>query len=290
MLTIDALSVDDLPAALRLSTQAGWNQLDADWRRLLALWPGGCFAGRVNGYLIATSTIAMYGATLGWIGMVLVDESHRGRGCGGEILDAALRAARVAGIHTVGLDATDLGRPVYLKRGFQDIAGIDRWILTPDRRGNPPAVTPPISGENLHSCAADLDDAVALDLAITGVDRSHLLRHLCAEPGARLRVVRNSQSVTAFAIHRMGRTCTHLGPVIAETERAAAEVLDALLDHLPRLGGQPLLIDVPRGRLAHWLAARDFNCSRKLTRMQMGSAAPNLMQSRIFTACGFELG
>ena len=27
----------------------------------------------------------------------------------------------------VGLDASDLGRPVYLKQGFADVAPIDRW-------------------------------------------------------------------------------------------------------------------------------------------------------------------
>ena len=169
MLTIDSLTESDLPAALRLSTQAGWNQLEADWRRLLSLWPNGCFAGRVDGRLIATSTLATYGTALGWVGMVLVDEAHRGKGYGGVILDATLRAAHNAGVQTIGLDATDLGRPVYLKRGFRDIAGIDRWVVAPSPGTNPSPASPPISGDDRPK-ATDLDAAMAMDLAMTNVD------------------------------------------------------------------------------------------------------------------------
>ncbi|HZK80536.1 MAG TPA: GNAT family N-acetyltransferase, partial [Humisphaera sp.] len=134
---IDRLTEHDLPAALRLSTQAGWNQLEADWRRLITLWPQGCFAGRKDGKLIATATLATYGQSLGWIGMVLVDERHRGHGFGGALLAAALLAAKELGVQTVGLDATDLGWPVYLRRGFRDVGGIDRWVCSPARCAGP---------------------------------------------------------------------------------------------------------------------------------------------------------
>ena len=36
MVTIRPLAVDDIGAAQRLREQAGWNQTDHDWRRLLA--------------------------------------------------------------------------------------------------------------------------------------------------------------------------------------------------------------------------------------------------------------
>src|SRR5687768_3853716 len=61
MFRIDALTLTDLPGALRLSAQAGWNQIDADWRRLVDLWPATCLAGRDDdGQLIATATLAVY--------------------------------------------------------------------------------------------------------------------------------------------------------------------------------------------------------------------------------------
>src|ERR1700712_5694831 len=99
-LTIGPMLAADLPAALQLSTRAGWGQLEADWRRLLDLWPQLCLAGRLGGGLIATATVAQY-ETNGWIGMILVDETRRGMGVGGAMFDAALQAATAAGIRTL---------------------------------------------------------------------------------------------------------------------------------------------------------------------------------------------
>ena len=55
--TVDPLRSGDLEGALRLSTQAGWNQIAADWERILALSPEGCVAGRMDGHLVATATV-----------------------------------------------------------------------------------------------------------------------------------------------------------------------------------------------------------------------------------------
>src|SRR5262245_45751116 len=93
MLDIRPLQLTDIPAALLLSTQAGWNQLDADWRRLIDLWPETCIAGCEDGKLVATGTLATYGADIAWVGMILVDESCRGRGLGGAIFDAIIALA-----------------------------------------------------------------------------------------------------------------------------------------------------------------------------------------------------
>src|SRR5687768_10315056 len=100
MLKVDRLSESDIDAALRLSTAAGWNQLGADWRRLIDLWPQFCLAGRVDGALVATATLAVYPQTaaglhaspVGWVGMILVDPAHRRRGYGGAMFDAVLAA------------------------------------------------------------------------------------------------------------------------------------------------------------------------------------------------------
>jgi len=51
-LRIQPLRSDDLPQALRLSTQAGWNQLIPDWQRRIDLWPGQCLGGWIDDSLI----------------------------------------------------------------------------------------------------------------------------------------------------------------------------------------------------------------------------------------------
>lgn len=273
---IDRLSISDIPAAVRLSTQAGWNQLDADWRRLIELWPDCCLAGRVDGRLIATATLARYG-DVAWIGMVLVDESERGKRYGSAIFDAALAVADASGVKSLGLDASDLGKPVYVRRGFVDEFAIDRRLMIADDRS--PSPNP---ADRVYD--ADWESLLALDRASCGWDRSALLRRLCSEPGTRCEVVRKGGEVIAYGIRRPGRTAEHIGPVIGRGE-AAKQVIESLASP----GGEAdVILDTPRyGPLAGWLEDIGFDVRRELTRMWRGNPTPT---QDIVAISGFELG
>ena len=65
------LAASEVPAALELSEEAGWNQTVDDWRMLIDLAPEGCLAIEVDGELATTTTLLCYGRRLAWIGMVL---------------------------------------------------------------------------------------------------------------------------------------------------------------------------------------------------------------------------
>ncbi|HZN10525.1 MAG TPA: GNAT family N-acetyltransferase, partial [Blastocatellia bacterium] len=103
---IRPLAERDIEAAMRLKELAGWNQTEADWRRLLGLAPGGCFAAWADGRLVATTTTTAYGQELAWIGMVLVDPEYRRRGIATALMRAALDHLQGAGVATIKLDAT----------------------------------------------------------------------------------------------------------------------------------------------------------------------------------------
>jgi hypothetical protein len=210
--------------------------------------------------------------------MVLVEASHRGQGIGGRMLNAAIELAQSIGGETFGLDATDLGRPVYLKRGFLDVARIDRW-LRPGRAGAVPV------GNTKSEPLCDFTDVLNMDRQMAGVDRSALLRHLIAEPGT----ICDSTNGAGYAILRRGRVADHIGPVVAANEGAAELLLDRLLQR-ESLADRAILLDVPRGRLGEWLTNRGFTLSRELMRMQTEGAAPRLMGPNVFAVAGFELG
>src|SRR4029450_2866693 len=75
------------------------------------------FVAAVRGdRLLGTGGATCYGNRLAWVCMILVDEEERGQGLGSRIVAAGPR--RVAGMETVGLDATPSGRPVYERLGF----------------------------------------------------------------------------------------------------------------------------------------------------------------------------
>jgi GNAT superfamily N-acetyltransferase len=277
-LVIDRLRKEDVEGALRLSSQAGWNQTAADWIRLFDLSPEGCFAGRLDGALVATSTLASYGRRIHWVGMVLVDEACRGRGFGSTMLARTLERGRNLG-GTVGLDATDLGRPVYLKQGFVDVAPIDRWLGQLKIRGGRADL------ELLDR--SNFDEVVTLDHLASGADRGDLLHHLLHEPGV-LGIVARRDAVAGFAFLRPGSNWSHVGPVIATDERIQGE----LLDRVAQLAeGKTVVLDALRSTASSALfEAHGLTVSRRLTRMAIGSAGAVLMGERLRAITSFEWG
>jgi GNAT superfamily N-acetyltransferase len=279
-LHFDPLTPADLDAALRLSTQAGWNQLAGDWQRLIDFTPGGCLAGRLDGRLVATASVASYANDAHWLGMVIVDDSCRGRGFGSAILAEALRVARAGGSDAVGLDATDLGRPVYLKQGLVDVAPIDRWGGSMIR----PPQEPPL--EILGH--ATLDAVLALDRTACGADRSRLLVHLAMERDVVGWVATDGRGAAGYAVLRPGRECAHLGPIVAPDPAQFQSLLEAAAFVLE---GTPVIVDVPRSEENSAIVGRTgLEVRRRLTRMTYLRPQAILLGPAIRAATSFELG
>ena len=97
------LGVGDAPAGLLLSTEAHWNQTEADWRFFLS--KGIVFGVRDGNQLIATAALLPYSAGNAWISMVLVTANWQRRGVATKLVDACLNAATKLGL-TTWLDAT----------------------------------------------------------------------------------------------------------------------------------------------------------------------------------------
>jgi len=261
------LEPDD-PGALRLSTQAGWNQTSDDWRRVVALAGEGAFAGRVDGRLAATATVVRYDPGVAWIGMVLVDEAFRGRGYGTAILRRAVDHARATVGDAFGLDATDLGRPLYLKMGFVDVAPIDRWtgVLREGRS----------AAERLDA----VDDALLrADRAACGADRGALLQSL--PPTA-------WRTRGGHAFLRPGRAAAHLGPLVA----AGPDDLSALLGAAARerRGGAVVVDAFRRHGIPEALGAAGLQVARRLTRMTWARPQVLLDGPGACAATAFEWG
>ena len=122
------LRASDIPAAMQLSAEAGWNQTAQDWRLLIELSPEGCLGIEVDGDLATTTTLLCYGKQLAWIGMVLTRGAYRGRGFARRLLTDALALADEMSIETMKLDATDQGQPLYEKLGFRCEQPVERWV------------------------------------------------------------------------------------------------------------------------------------------------------------------
>jgi hypothetical protein len=106
--------------------------------------------------------------------MVIVHPERRGQGIGGQLVDAALAGRRA---RVVGLDATELGAPIYERRGFVTVGHIDRWageLQTAPANGR-------LDGAR-QAAPADIDSIARFDAALSGVDRAALIARLVGEP------------------------------------------------------------------------------------------------------------
>src|ERR1700749_328634 len=100
------LDARDAAGGLLLSTEAHWNQNEADWRFFLT--KGTVFGLRDGRHLVATAALLPYSAGNAWISMVLVTANWRRRGVATRLVDACVDAARKRGL-TTWLDATPDG-------------------------------------------------------------------------------------------------------------------------------------------------------------------------------------
>src|SRR6202012_5671880 len=131
------LGVADAKAGLALSTEAHWNQNEADWRFFLD--QGIVFGVRHRAELVATAALLPYSLGNAWISMVLVTASWRRRGIATRLVDACLDAATKRGL-TTWLDVTPAGANVYGPLGFTPTLQLRRLRLeqTTGRRAPPP--------------------------------------------------------------------------------------------------------------------------------------------------------
>ena len=266
------LVTSDIPLALELSAEAGWNQTAEDWLTLIDLSVDGCLAIEVDGELASTTTLLCYGQRLAWVGMVLTRIRYRGRGFARRLLTQALRLADEKQIETVKLDATDQGQPLYEKLGFRCEQPVERWWR-------------PGAGGVVHQRPAfhetPEDDWRTLDARAFGADRTELLGHLAK---------RNPPLTlgNSYLFSRPGRVSSYLGPCVSEAPETARALMESALE-TPAMGGWSwdlLRENVPAVALAQDLG---FTPKRHLIRMVRGKDQRGNEQA-IYAIAGFELG
>ncbi|XVH33137.1 GNAT family N-acetyltransferase (plasmid) [Haloferacaceae archaeon DSL9] len=283
MLEIRQLEADDLVDARRLSTQAGWNQTGADWRRLRTLCPDGCFAGTVDGTLVATTTVMTYGDS-SWIGMVLVDEAHRSNGYGSRLFERGLEYARIHGGDTVGLDATSLGEPIYRRYGFERAEPVFRWRGQLRPSGKIGLSDGVHRSDGLDS--GEIESLGEFDRRHLGDDRRPLLRELVAERDVRVFRVRDSNTIGGYAIVRPGRSAWHIGPVVADP-RAVGPLFRAVADAFE---GREVIADAPDRNGISKLESIGLSRDRELVRMTYPDARAALRTDAVWAFVDFAFG
>ena len=282
-LQIERLEPGDAEGVAPLSVEAGWNQIAADWR--LMLGEGRAFGIRdASGTCIASALVLPLGPAISWISMVLVTRPARRQGLGSRLLQRCLAEIEAQGV-VAGLDATELGRPVYLPLGFRDVYPLSRWRAEPGPRR---AVDAPPGISVRPARADDLARIAACDQSRSGFARSHILQHLLSRAPALARVAERADGALAgYALGRNGHAAMHIGPVVADD----AAIGLALLSSAVAATEERVILDVPDGQRAvrHWLAEQGATAPRAFMRMLRGHCPAVEDAGRIFALAGPEL-
>lgn len=275
------MRASDIDDGLRLCRISGWNQVGRDWEQFLTLTPDGAAVAEHDGRVVGTVATVRYGTRFGWIGMVLVDPSVRGRGVGTRLLDHALEL--LSDMPLVRLDATSAGHDLYLTRNFTEEGRILRL------QAIAPGLTAPSREGVRRMTDQDIADVSALDEQIFGASRDALLRWMWQGAPEYAWVARRGSRLTGYMFGRHGHNFAHMGPIVAVDAETARQLATACLG---AHAGSAFVVDTPV-HTPSWqrsLEALGFREQRPLIRMARGIGGVPGDPSRQFAMLGPEFG
>lgn len=267
--------------AARLSTEAGWNQVAADWAWMLE---NGDSFGVVTAQdrLVATGlTVNFPAGEFGWISMILVTPEYRRQRLATNLMHHCVEALRRRGL-IAGLDASPQGRDVYLPLGFVDSRTMTRLRGTVQL--SPWSGQAPVRAVTL----ADLPAIAAYDAAAAGTPRHGLIAHLFSRLSGGAFVAERDGAVRGYILARDGRTCAQVGPLVADDEGVAMSLL-----HQACIGvGGPICLDLgdQHPAMQQWLRDQGFVEVTTFARMIQHRATPFDDPARIHAIAGPEFG
>jgi predicted N-acetyltransferase YhbS len=152
------------------------------------------FVADADGIVVGTGVVSLNGP-VAWIGTIWVEPAWRRRGVGLELTRATIDAADAAGCRTLVLVATDAGRPMYERLGFEVQTGY-RILEAP---GLDATGSEPVDRRIRAYEPTDLAEMTALDRAATGEDRGHLLGAFASPESTRV-LIHDDGSLAGFVV------------------------------------------------------------------------------------------
>jgi predicted N-acetyltransferase YhbS len=179
---------DVAPAAEMIRTE--WNDRTVFLRWALDYAPSHLFVAEDQGRIVGTGIATAHGA-VGWVGTIFVAADQRGEGLGGRLTRTVIDDLERRGCRTLILIATDAGRPLYERLGFD--------LQVQHVRFTAPGLPPQETDDGIRPFEPSmLPDMVALDRLATAEDRSILVERLAN--AATADVVIDEGSVRGFVI------------------------------------------------------------------------------------------
>lgn len=283
---IRPIGVGDLTDCTALSVDRGWWPERGKWSLLLEESEGWGIDAPDGHGLAGTVVLTRWGSECGAIGMMLVAARYGGHGLGRALMEHALRAAGDGA--AISLYATDSGRPLYDKLGFQPIRrsvafrGHFRANAQPNnsKKGEARAEATESAGNVRVATEADLPAIITLDRAAYGADRERMLARL---PGFADRIVvfEASEGIVGYAAAWRTEAYMMVGPLMAPDGAAARRLVTDLAVHSPV--AVRLDLDPDRPELPGWARAHGLAPTERTVFMTRGDIRPRGIPGSLYT-------
>lgn len=272
----------DVNWAIRLTDLERWGYTRADFERLLALEPEGCFVAVVGGRRAGITCSITYGK-LAFIGAVIVHPGMRGRHVGEALMNATLDYLNRNGVETARLNAYLNVVPFYERLGFHGEYENVRYHGNVAASGTPGAGRP--------ATPEDLAAIAHFDSFYFGASRGRLLARLFQEFPKNFLVVRDEGGVRGYIVANADGGSAEIGPWVANPTmpEVAGDLLHTLL---ARLGPTRIAFTAPTPNEHHVRLAGELRLEPafRTLRMYRGRDAYHGLPQGIFALAGLEKG
>ena len=279
-ISIRLMTEADLEPIMVLKNLLGWNQTEADWKALINFEPKGCFVATQKDVVVGTATTTSYGADLAWIGMVIVHPEKRNLGIGKDLLQACLQYLNDNRVSCIKLDATPMGKKLYITFGFRDEFTLKRM------KGK--VVSLKYDSPSLTSF--DLEKVQVFDKKYFVADRGRLLKRFYNEfPDLAIQSVDNNGNINGYLMARVGQSAYYVGPVVSESEEISKNLFSKLFYIL---NGKEVILDIGEHHteLIKFFAVNGFEVQRELDRMSLGDNPFSIKDEFIIASSSAEKG
>ena len=224
MFSIRPWTKEDIPYVCQSVSREKWGHSQSDIERCWHWEPKGCLIAREGERLGHVSSIS-YGK-LGWIGLLIVNPKHRGKGVGTALVKKAITHLREKGAESIRLEAVEEYAPLYERLGFREEFASLRY------QGHMTAKT----SESPHArvsliCPEDMAGLVAFDSEQFGARRTQVLKTL-AEGHPLHSFMAKREELLGYIMCRKTENGYWMGPWVSSDAGVSEELLTAVLNSL----------------------------------------------------------
>jgi ribosomal protein S18 acetylase RimI-like enzyme len=275
--TVRPMRRSELDLVIDWAALEGWNPGTYDAECFYQADQCGFFVGELNNELVASISAVAYSKHFAVIGFYIVKPQYRGRGFGMKMWRAAM--AYLGTERNIGLDGEIAQQENYQKSGFQITYDHIRYE----------AVGGGVAPDGIVELkTVPFEKLVAYNQELFPVERKQFLRLWINQPNsAALGVVRNGD-VVGYGVIRQSHTGFRIGPLNADDEQIAEQLLLALLAFS---SDTPVFLDVPDANPEAIKLAQRYGMKpvSEVARMY-NKQIPNLPINRVFAVTSLEVG